>query len=118
MSEHDVASFRVETDDAPLSLDFVTKVSPTASVATEEDFASFECASTLGDQPLVLLRMVSATPTWSLPLPSHQARGCPLAAQLTLDVRMCCLITATTKTKFSMPHTMTLCSLGQCGSAS
>ena len=49
MSEHIVASFRVETDDAPLSLDFVTKVSPKASVATEEDFASFECASTLGD---------------------------------------------------------------------
>ena len=49
MSEHVVASFRMETDDAPLFLDFVTKVSPKASVATEEDFASFKCASTLGD---------------------------------------------------------------------
>ena len=27
-------------------------------------------------QSLILLRMVSAIPTWSLPLPSHQARGC------------------------------------------
>ena len=121
MSEHVVASFRVETDDAPLSLDFVTLVSPKASVAIEEDFASFECASTLGDLASISDPSEDGFSNTNVVSPlafSSGSRLPPRLAQRTLDVKTSCVITATTKTKFSMPHTMTLCSLEQCGSAS
>ena len=120
MSKHVVASFRVETDDAPLSWDLVTKVSPTASVATEEDFASFACVSTLGDFASTSGPSEDGFSNTNVVSPLAFSSGSRLlpAGQLTLDGKMCCLITATTKTKFSMPQTMTLCSLGQCGSAS